>query len=174
MGVSQAAVPGFGAGSSSDALVSERAKVVEERDALIMQNQEVTLRLEGLERRDKMMREQLVRDEEMQQFAREVIRQERMEDELKRQRANRRLLTTCSRLFVRRVRLSLMHETRLICMQDMKSWLTWHTLQNEWLVSILSLLNELSFVSRRFSQLITTRQRMLSDRYDRRSNRSRH
>ena len=49
VGVSRAAVPGFGTGSSSDALVSERAKVVEERDALIMQNQEVTLRLEGLE-----------------------------------------------------------------------------------------------------------------------------
>ena len=48
-GVYHAAVPGFGAGSSSDTLVSERAKVVEERDALIMQNQEVTLRLEGLE-----------------------------------------------------------------------------------------------------------------------------
>ena len=32
------------------------------------------------------MREQLVRDEEMQQFAREVIRQERMADELNRQR----------------------------------------------------------------------------------------
>ena len=87
VGVSHAAISGVGAGSSSDILVSERAKMVEERDSLLAQNQMASVRLEQLERREKLMCEELVRNEEEQRHTLdEVMWQEQMESELRRQK----------------------------------------------------------------------------------------